>query len=122
MAAKKTTAPKKATDTADVATETKAPKAKAVKTTKKITFSLPAAATEGVAEVVVVGSFNDWDVATATPLKKQKDGSFKTTIELEKGKTYEYRFLLDGQVWANAWDAAAYVATPFGVDNSVVEA
>ena len=53
-------------------------------------------------------------------LAKQKDGSFKTAVELEKGRSYEYRFLINGEKWENDWAAEAYAPTPFGAFNSVV--
>jgi 1,4-alpha-glucan branching enzyme len=90
------------------------------KTMKKITFSLPKEAVETAETVAVLGEFNGWDVKSSFPLKKQKDGSFKTTLALESGKEYQYRFIINGEQWENAWDAPKYVSTPFGVDNSVV--
>lgn len=85
----------------------------------KATFSLPAEAVQGAKKVVLVGDFNDWDTATGIKMKKQKN-VFKTTVELETGKEYEFRYLLDGETWENDWAADKYVATPFGVENSVV--
>lgn len=85
----------------------------------KTTFTLPEEAAEGVKKVVLVGDFNNWDTAEGIAMKKQK-GVFKTTLDLETGKEYEFRYLLDGETWENDWEADKYVATPFGVDNSVV--
>ena len=99
-----------------------AKKAAAAKTIKKVTLGLPKEAVAKAKTVAVVGDFNNWAVEAAIELKKQKDGSFKTTVELEGGKEYQYRFLLNGETWENAWDAPKYVSTPFGVDNSVVVA
>ncbi len=111
------TAPKVTAETAPKATTKKAA---ASKSTNQVTFSLPKEAVATAKKVTVVGDFNNWDINGGVELKKQKDGSFKTTFELEAGKEYQYRFLLNGEVWANAWDAPKYVPTPFGVDNSVV--
>ena len=141
MATKKTAAPKveTATPAASVAkapkkatakTETtpteievaKAPKKTApkVSSTTKVTFTLPKEAVQTAKTVAVVGEFNNWDIVNGVELKKQKDGSFSTTLELEAGKEYQYRFLINGEVWENAWDAPKYVETPFGAFNSVV--
>ncbi len=46
-------------------------------------------------EVVLVGDFNDWD-ASANPLKKFKNGKFKTTIDLPKEQSFEFKYLADG--------------------------
>jgi len=56
----------------------------------KVTFSIQA---ENAENVAVVGSFNDWS-ETATPLKKLKNGTFKETMDLESGVTYEFRYWL----------------------------
>lgn len=87
---------------------------------KKVTFSLPKEAVGTATTVALVGDFNNWDINHGIELKKQKDGSYKTTIELETGKEYQYRFLINGEVWENDWKADKYVPTPFGVMNSVV--
>lgn len=86
----------------------------------KVTFLLPAEALEGAKSVAVLGEFNDWS-AEAAPLKKQKDGTFKTTVELQAGKEYQFRYLIDGARWENDWEADKYVPTPVSTEeNSVV--
>jgi len=42
------------------------------------------------------------------------------TIEVERGRTYQFRYLVDGSVWQNDWDADGYAANPFGGNNSVL--
>ena len=87
----------------------------------KVTFHLPCKAAPAARNVYLVGEFNGWDTQ-AMPMKKLKTGAFTLTIELAPGRTYSYRYLIDGKVWENDWDADAYL--PSGVaesDNSVVE-
>jgi 1,4-alpha-glucan branching enzyme len=87
----------------------------------KVTFSLPKPAVSGAKSVVVVGDFNDWG-SKPTPLKPQKDGSFATALELEAGRTYRFRYLIDGKKWENDWAADRYEASDIaGAENSVVE-
>jgi len=93
--------------------------APAVKTSK-VTFVLPKEAVANAETVAVLGDFNNWQEGVI--LTKQKDGSFKTAVELEKGRSYEYRFLINGEKWENDWAAEAYAPTPFGTFNSVVTA
>jgi 1,4-alpha-glucan branching enzyme len=82
----------------------------------KVTFSLPA---EDAKKVSVVGSFNDWNAKKA-PLKKLKNGTFKGTVDLESGKSYEFKYLVDG-VYVNDDAADAYAWNEFaGAENSVV--
>ncbi len=125
MATKKSAASAEVKETkvkAEVAPKATSKKASAAKSTKKVTFTLPKEAVMEAKTVAIVGEFNNWSTEDAIELTKQKDGSFKTTVELEAGNEYQYRFLLNGTTWVNAWDAPKYVKSPFGVDNSVVMA
>mgnify|MGYP000850406172 FL=1 len=110
VTAKKTATPAK--------TIAPAPKAVKAVVTSKVTFTLPKEAVENAETVAVLGDFNNWQDGIS--LKKQKDGSFTTAVELEKGRSYEFRFLINGEKWENAWNAEAYKPTPFGAYNSVV--
>lgn len=87
----------------------------------KVTFNLSAEATETAQNVVLVGDFNEWDKENGVAMKQLKNGSFKTTVNLETGKSYEFRYLIDGEKWENDWDADKYIATPYGTENSVVD-
>ncbi|MEO5649831.1 MAG: isoamylase early set domain-containing protein [Ginsengibacter sp.] len=88
---------------------------------KDIIFSLPVEAVEGATEVVVLGDFNNWTPEKKFVLKKQQDGSFKTIVQLEAGKTYQYRFLLNDGRWVNDYNAQNYVpASDFFIDNCVI--
>ncbi len=90
--------------------------------TKKINFELPKEAVTEAITVALLGDFNSWNLEKSVELKKQKDGSYKVAVELEAGKEYQYRFLINGTRWENAWKAPKYVSTPFGTENSVVVA
>lgn len=88
---------------------------------KDIIFTLPAEALEGATEVVILGDFNNWSPSDEYKLEKQQDGSFKTTVPLEEGRTYQYRFLLDNGRWVNDYHAQQYVPVyEFFVDNCVI--
>jgi 1,4-alpha-glucan branching enzyme len=87
----------------------------------KVTFRLPPEAAPKAKKVFLVGEFNEWN-EKATPMQKLKDGTFKTTLDLEVGKAYHFRYLIDGKTWENDWAAQRYEPTPFaGTENSVVE-
>jgi len=82
----------------------------------KVTFTVPA---QEANEVKVVGSFNAWN-ADATPLKKLKNGTFKGAVNLDKGQSYEFRYLVDGS-YTNDEQADAYAWSDFaGADNGVL--
>ncbi len=86
----------------------------------KTTFELPVEAAPEAQIVKIVGEFNDWNVESGVKMKKQKNGIFKAVVNLESGKEYQFRYLIDGEIWTNDWKADKYVTTPYGVENSVV--
>ena len=122
---KRSTAPKKK------ARKTEKPKSMAVMTSGikkeylkrkdvcKVTFRLPKVAAAGAKKASIVGDFNSWNIY-ATPMKKLKSGDFTVTLELEPGKEYQFRYLIDDDRWENDWNADRYMKSPFGSDNSVV--
>ena len=83
----------------------------------KVTFSLPEAV-QGET-VFLVGDFNNWD-ETATVMKRQKNGSFTVTLDLDKSREYQFRYLVNSTEWHNDWEADKYVPNPYSGDNSVV--
>ncbi len=86
----------------------------------KVTFRLPREEARSAESVCLVGEFNDWDKG-ALPMTRHKNGTFSASINLEPGREYQFRYLLDGAVWENDWHADKYVQTPFGnCDNSVI--
>ena len=91
------------------------------KSVYKVTFTVPAEAAEEAKKVALVGEFNGWNPEEAIALKKQKDGSFKGTLELGAGE-YQFRYILDDAKWENDWAADKYVAAGVDatVENSVV--
>ena len=87
----------------------------------KVTFSLAKKEAQGAKKVVLAGDFNDWST-TETELKANKSGKFSVTVDLEQGKSYEFRYIFDGNTWENDWKADAYVPNNLTFEeNSVVE-
>lgn len=87
----------------------------------KVTFSLTAEQAKEAKTVNLLGDFNNWDPKNAITLKKNKDGSFKVTIDLEVEKEYQFKYLFDGKQWENDWEADKYVNNGIGKEeNSVV--
>lgn len=86
----------------------------------KVTFKLPAEIGNSANKANLVGEFNSWDM-NATPMKKLKDGAFTVTIDLERDREYQFRYLLDNLQWENASNADRFVPTPYGdSENSIV--
>lgn len=72
------------------------------------------------ADVVhLVGDFNNWN-PTSLPMHHTPHNGWELTIALEKGRAYQYRYLLDGKYWLNDCNADGYAPNPFGGENSVV--
>lgn len=70
--------------------------------------------------VALLGEFNKWD-AKATLLDSVKSKKeFKTTVDLELGKKYEFRYLVDGKDWFNDPNADAVMVNVYGAENFVV--
>lgn len=67
----------------------------------KVTFTLSAEIVGDATGGLLLGEFNDWNQSQGISLKKQKDGSLKTTLPLKAGQTYQYRYLLDDGRWVN---------------------
>ena len=84
-----------------------------------VTFEVPSSIWADT--IYLVGDFNDWD-QRSHPLKKARDGdaAWRITVDLDAGRDYQFRYLVDGREWHNDWQADAYVPNPFGGDNSVV--
>ena len=87
----------------------------------KATFTLPVEAAPAAKKVEIVGDFNNWNPQKGIKMTKQKNGIFKAIVELEAGKEYQFRYLIDGRTWENDWEADGYVANQFGTEDSVVE-
>jgi 1,4-alpha-glucan branching enzyme len=83
----------------------------------KVTFVLPQ--TVRAATASIVGDFNNWD-RHAHQMKRQADGSWKLDINLECGKEYHFRYLVNGREWHNEWEADRYAVHPLGGENSVI--
>lgn len=86
----------------------------------KVKFIAPPELAQAARKIYLAGDFNNWEFES-TPLKKQKDGSLATTLDLQTGSEYQYRYVLDGERWENDYSADKYVPTAIpNVENSVV--
>jgi len=86
----------------------------------KATFRIPEEMGTSAKTAHLVGEFNNWTFFS-TPMKKLKSGAFTTTLELEPGREYQFRYLLDKKTWENETDADKSVPTQYGdSENSVI--
>jgi len=93
------------------------PATAAMASTVDVRFTLPAEVQAGT--VALCGEFNNWS-AEDIRLERGGDGSWQATVALEPGRSYRYRYLLDGERWENAWHADRYVPNSYGSTDSVV--
>jgi len=84
--------------------------------TMRVTFALPASFWADT--IHLVGDFNNWST-TATPLHLE-DARWCVTLELEKNRSYHYRYLVNQSEWLNDWGADALAQSAMGGENSVV--
>lgn len=68
--------------------------------------------------VYLAGKFNDWDTGSI-PMKKRKDGTWKTTLKLASGR-YEYKFFVDGSWAQDVQQDRETVDNEFGTKNNVI--
>lgn len=68
-------------------------------------------------KVYLAGKFNDWNT-TALLMKKDKDGTWRTTVRLTPGN-YEYKYFVDG-AWAQNIPCTDRVPNSFGTYNCVI--
>lgn len=87
--------------------------------TVRIVFQLPSATLASI--VHIVGDFNNWDRRSHPLVRNSDQAPWEIIIELERGKAYQFRYLIDGKLWQNDWRADRYVPNPFGGENSVVQ-
>jgi Glycogen recognition site of AMP-activated protein kinase len=85
--------------------------------TVDVRFTLPAEVRAGT--VALCGEFNDWS-AQDILLERGDDGSWQATVALAPGRSYRYRYLIDGERWENAPNADSYVPNSYGTYDSVI--
>ncbi|MCB0535550.1 MAG: isoamylase early set domain-containing protein [Saprospiraceae bacterium] len=86
----------------------------------KVTFSLPLEAAPNAKDIRVLGDFNDWDWEQGLKMKATKT-EYRASVDLDTGRRYEFRYLMDNKNWENDLNADDYAPSPFeGVDNCVI--
>ena len=93
-------------------------KSRGAKGKARVTFTVDPRA--GAQTAAVCGEWNDWS-AGAGLMHRDAEGGFSLTVDLDPGRAYRFRYLLDGDRWDNDWAADAYVRNGFAGDDSVVD-
>jgi 1,4-alpha-glucan branching enzyme len=85
----------------------------------KVTFVLPDYYAEGARKAFLVGEFNNWN--TSDLRMKKIHGKFTRSLKLKASQSYQFRYLIDDNIWKNEWDADALAPVTLGTwYNSVI--
>ncbi len=83
-----------------------------------VTFTLP----DGF-EVERAGVVGDFDEASwnpeGFPMHQDADGRWRVTLELNAGRSHEFRYLINGCTWIND-ETCPTIPNPFGSRNNVL--
>ncbi|WNO08456.1 isoamylase early set domain-containing protein [Teredinibacter sp. KSP-S5-2] len=85
----------------------------------KVKFTVPKDQVSEANKVCIVGEFNDWDTS-ATEMTRLKSGAFTATLELDKDKDHQFRYLVDENYWINEEDADGFVPSNIGSEQNCV--
>lgn len=83
----------------------------------RVTFTIPNVIWAD--KINLVGNFNDWHRASH-PFCRDREGKWTITVDLDLGRAYQFRYLIDDENWTNDDQADAYVHNLYGTDNFVV--
>lgn len=73
---------------------------------------------ENAETVEILGLNSDWE--NAIIMKKKKDGSFSTEVNLPKNSQHEFKYLVDEKEWLVEEEADSVQPNEFGTTNSVL--
>lgn len=82
-----------------------------------VTFELPSSI--WAEKVHLVGDFNAWS-QTSHRMRQERDGAWRITLELDTGKEFRFRYLIDGSDWQNDSSADKHTRNPYGGVDSIV--
>jgi 1,4-alpha-glucan branching enzyme len=87
----------------------------------KVTFEMDQATADALAArtVHLAGEFNGWAFQDHR-LTKKKTGGFSTTLKLDPGRSYRFRYVVNESEWVNDSAADSYVANEHGSEDSLV--
>lgn len=83
-----------------------------------VTFEFPASVR--VNTVHLAGDFNQWDERSIPLSLVNGKQAWQVRLELDRDADYQFRYLVNQEVWHNDWHADGYVTNIHGSDNSVV--
>ncbi len=86
----------------------------------KVTFRMTRTGDTPAKTIHLAGDFNNWK-PESNPMTRLKNGSFKTVLSLATGREYQFRYLVNSELWKNDEKADKYTLNPYGdAENCVV--
>lgn len=85
----------------------------------KVTFYLSKKMAGTAHKAAIAGDFNEWK-SDRTPMKALKSGDFSATLQLPKGHEYQYRYVVDDQMWITDESADKQIYCQFANANNAV--
>jgi 1,4-alpha-glucan branching enzyme len=82
-----------------------------------ITFEIPGSVWAD--QIHLVGDFNSWD-RESLPFRFTRQDTWQVELELEQGREYHFRYLVDGAHWRSDRHADRHVVGADGASDSVV--
>jgi 1,4-alpha-glucan branching enzyme len=73
-----------------------------------------------VDHIALVGEFNDWHTASHPLQQSAGEADWHISVDLEAGRSYRFRYLLNGQEWINDDHADGYEPNRYGGTDSIV--
>ena len=83
-----------------------------------VTFTLPASI--WAESIALVGDFNGWDIHSHPFTRARDDENWQVTVELERGKSYQFCYLINNTEWQTDAQADGSAPNPFGGENSII--
>lgn len=75
---------------------------------KEVKLTIPTYLVQDATSAYALGEFNNWTPNPASQMTLQEDGSLAVTLQLETGRSYQYRFFLNDGRWLNDPAAQGY--------------
>jgi 1,4-alpha-glucan branching enzyme len=82
-----------------------------------VTFQIPGAVWAD--RIHLLGEFNGWS-RDSLPLRPNRNGQWEVEVELEAGREYRFRYLIDGEYYGYDWQADKHLVGADGRCDSVV--
>jgi 1,4-alpha-glucan branching enzyme len=85
--------------------------------TVRVTFEIPGSV--WAERINLVGDFNGWD-RDNLPFTLDRDGNWVVELDLQRGRQYRFRYLINGDYWGYDWHADKHTPRPDGQSDSIL--